>query len=65
MQLDRDGIISILIGLILVGVAFFWKLLEVGNPITATIGLIVELIRGGLVGVGILFVIVGLLFIFG
>ena len=65
MQLDRDGIISIVIGLVLGGIAFAWKLYEVGNPLSAALGLIVELIRGGMLGIGLLFIIVGLLFIFG
>ena len=65
MQLDRDGIISILIGLVLILVAFLWKYLETQNVVAATIGLIVELVRGGLTGIGILFFVVGLLFIFG
>ncbi len=65
MEIDRDGIISILIGVVLVGIAYFWKLMEVPDPLSAALGLVVETIRGGLVGVGLLFVIVGLLFIFG
>ncbi len=65
MQMDRDGIISILLGLVLIGVALFWKILETGNVVSAIIGLIVEVIRGGLVGIGALFIVVGLLFIFG
>ncbi len=65
MEIDRDGIISILIGVVLVGIAYFWKLMEVPDPLSAVLGLVVETIRGGLVGVGLLFVIVGLLFIFG
>ena len=65
MQLDRDGIISILIGLVLILVVFLWKYLETQNVVAATIGLIVELVRGGLTGIGILFFVVGLLFIFG
>lgn len=65
MQLDRDGIISILIGLVLILVAFLWKYLETQNVVAATVGLIVELVRGGLTGIGILFFVVGLLFIFG
>ena len=65
MEIDRDGIISILIGLVLIGIAYFWKLMEISDPLSAALGLLVETIRGGLVGMGILFLIVGLLFIFG
>ncbi|NPA87005.1 MAG: hypothetical protein GXO00_03270 [Candidatus Diapherotrites archaeon] len=65
MQIDRDGLISILIGLLFVGAAFFWKMLETPDPLAAAIGLVVELIRGGLLGIGLLFILVGLLFIFG
>ena len=65
MQIDRDGIISILIGLFLIGIAFVWKLTETGSPLGAIIGLLVETVRGGLVGIGALFIVVGLLFIFG
>ena len=65
MQIDRDGIISILIGLVLLGIAIGWKFLETGDLVSSIIGLIVELVRGGLAGMGILFIVVGLLFIFG
>ena len=65
MQVDRDGIISILIGIVLVLAALAWKLLETGDWASAALGLLVELVRGGLVGIGLLFVVVGLLFIFG
>jgi hypothetical protein len=65
MKIDRDGIISIIIGIVLMGIAYLWKLAETPDPVSALLGLIVETIRGGLVGVGILFFVVGLLFIFG
>ena len=65
MQMDRDGIISMLIGLLLVGIALGWKMMETGDVVSALLGLIVETIRGGLVGIGVLFIVVGLLFIFG
>ena len=65
MEIDRDGIISILLGLLFMGIAYFWKLMETPDPISAILGLVVETIRGGLVGIGILFFVVGLLFIFG
>ena len=65
MEIDRDGIISILIGLVLICIAYFWKLMEVPDPLSAALSLVIETVRGGLVGMGVLFVIVGLLFIFG
>ena len=65
MEIDKDGIISIIIGLVLLGVAYFWKLMEVSNPAAAVVGLLVETVRGGMVGLGFLFILVGLLFIFG
>ena len=65
MEIDKDGIISIVIGVVLLGVAYFWKLVEVPNPVSAAVGLLIETVRGGMVGLGLLFVLVGLLFIFG
>ncbi len=65
MQMDRDGIISILIGVILIFIAWFWKSMEVSDPLAILVGLFIEMIRGGLLGLGLLFVLVGLLFIFG
>lgn len=65
MELDRDGIISILIGLFLFLVAGVWKFMETGAVVPTILGLLVELVRGGLVGMGLLFIFVGLLFIFG
>jgi len=65
MELDRDGIISIALGLFLLLVAGVWKFMETGALLPTITGLLLELIRGGLVGMGLLFIFVGLLFIFG
>ena len=64
MHLDRDGVISILLGVALF--AFAW-LIEAyvfsHDPIGALIAVVKDMIVGGIAGMGLLLVIVGILFI--
>ena len=64
MKLDRDGVLSILLGLVLIGVSWFVEYkFFVGDVTGAILALVKDIILGGIAGVGILLIIVGLLFI--
>lgn len=65
MQLDRDGIITIFIGLILMAVAWAaeYYFFAGGNAVQAAINVVKDLIIGGIAGVGLLLLIVGILFL--
>ncbi len=64
MKLDRDGVLSILLGIALVlgmwGVEYYFFAKE---PIAALIALVKDLIVGTIAGVGLLLIAVGVLFI--
>jgi len=64
MQLDRDGIITLLIGLVLlVGAwAVEFYVFHAGSAWDAVIAVLKDLIVGGIAGIGLLLVIVGILF---
>lgn len=65
MQLDKDGIITILIGLaLLLGAwAIEYYFFTGGNAWNAVVAVVKDLIIGGIAGVGLLLVIVGILFL--
>jgi len=64
MQLDKDGIITLLIGLVLLigawAVEFY--LFNAGSAWNAVVAVLKDLIIGGIAGVGLLLIIVGILF---
>ncbi len=64
MQLDKDGIITLLIGLVLLigawAVEFY--LFNTGSAWNAVVAVLKDLIIGGIAGVGLLLIIVGILF---
>ncbi len=59
--MEKDVILSFLIGVVLVAISIVWKLSEVGNPLTAAVELILEGIRSLFLGVGLLFLLAALL----
>ncbi len=65
MQLDKDGIITILIGLALLfgawAIEFYF--FTPGSAWSAVIAVVKDLIIGGIAGIGLLLVIVGILFL--
>ncbi len=64
MQVDKDGIITILIGLILFGVAWAAEAYLSGGTLwTTLLYTLKDMIIGGIAGIGVLLVIVGILFI--
>ena len=65
MKLDKDGIITILIGLALVTLAWAieYYFFAGGDAIRAAVNVVKDLIVGGIAGVGILLLVVGILFL--
>jgi len=63
MRLDKDGVLSILLGIVLIlamwGVEFYFT----HSWSTAIVMLVKDIIVGGIAAVGILLIIVGILFI--
>ncbi|HIP74327.1 MAG TPA: hypothetical protein EYH14_01615 [Euryarchaeota archaeon] len=65
MKLDRDGIITILIGLALVALAWGveYYFFAGGDAVQAAVNVVKDVIIGGIAGVGLLLLVVGILFL--
>ncbi len=63
MKLDKDALISLLIGILLISIALGWKFWETGDLYQTLVGILVETVRGGIFALGVLFIIVGILFV--
>ncbi len=64
MKVDKDGVITILIGLAFFGAAWAAEAFIGGGTIwTALLHTIKDMIIGGIAGIGLLLVVVGILFI--
>ncbi len=62
--MDKDGIITLLIGLVLLIGAWAaeFYLLGAGSAWNAVVALVKDIIVGGIAGVGLLLIVVGILF---
>ncbi len=63
MHLDRDGILSILLGIALAGGVFLWEYYTCNcGLVSALISFVLTLIKGIIAATGILLILVGILF---
>ena len=65
MKLDRDGIITIFIGVALVALAWAVEcyFFAGGDAVQAAFNVVKDIIVGGIAGVGLLLLVVGILFL--